>query len=78
LLQQNQGVPDIVGIGVRMGGENFANAGGQTPRPASGFGGSGDGSALFHASSGSLSNFSRLVTGISKQGIDFFARLHPP
>jgi hypothetical protein len=36
LLQQNQGVTDIVAVGIGVGHKNFFNARGQTPRPAAG------------------------------------------
>jgi hypothetical protein len=56
--------------------QNFSNAHCQTTRPSSGFGGINWLNAAFHSSNGSLSFFSGLVTGISKQGIDFtFHRL---
>lgn len=74
LLQQNQSMPDVVGIGVRMGGQNVFNAGGQTACPAFGFGGVVGWNALFHAGSASLNNFSKLVTGIPRMKRHF----HPP
>ena len=66
LLQQNQGVTDVVRIGVRMGGENFSDTQGQTSRPAFGFGGVVGLGGAFHAGNGSLGGFPKLVTGISK------------
>ncbi len=48
LFQQNQSVPDIVGISIRMNGENFFNFRRKTNCPSSGFGGVADLSARFH------------------------------
>jgi len=64
LLQQDRSMPHVVGIGVRMGCQNFSDAHGQTARPALGFGGGVGLSALFHARGESLSGFSNFVTGI--------------
>jgi len=49
LLQQNQSVADVVAVGIGMRGENFSDAHGQPPRPASGFGGINWLNASFHA-----------------------------
>ena len=52
-----------------MGSENFPDAHGQPSRPALGLSGIVDLGALFHAGSGILSDFLKLVTGISKQTV---------
>jgi hypothetical protein len=64
LLQQYQGVTNIVGVGLGMGGQDLADTQGQPPCPAPGFGGIGDWSALFHADEQSLTSVLQLVTDV--------------
>jgi hypothetical protein len=66
LFQQNQGVADIIRIGSGMRRDNFFDARGQAPRPASGLGGVLGLSALFHADNKILGDCSNLVTGFSE------------
>ena len=69
---------DIVRISLGMRRDNFFDAHGQASRLAPGFGCVVGLNASFHAGNDSLSLFSDLVTGISKQGIDLFLhnRIH--
>ncbi|MGA2788378.1 MAG: hypothetical protein ABSF60_12705 [Verrucomicrobiota bacterium] len=49
LFQQNQGVADIIAVGPGIGRKNFLDAHRQASRPAPGFGGILELSALFHS-----------------------------
>jgi len=78
LLQQNQGMPDVVGIGLGMNTQHLLNPRCQAPRPTLGFGGGVGFSALFHANDARLIGFSDFVTGVSEQEIDLLphCRIH--
>jgi hypothetical protein len=55
LLKQNQGVTDIVTIGIGMGGDDFFDSHRETLRPGSRLGGIAGLGAPFHAGGTSLS-----------------------
>jgi hypothetical protein len=70
LLQQNQGVPDIVAVRFGMSREDLLDATRELPCPTLSLGRIACVSTLFHAGAGSVSGFSRHVIAIPKLETD--------
>ena len=70
LFQQDQGVADIVWIGVRVSRQNLFDAGRQSKRPASSSRRTGCWLALSHVVGGRLPSRAGIVTVVPEQRID--------
>jgi len=73
LFQQDQGVANIVRIGVRMSRQNLFDAGRQSNRSASSLRRTGWGMALSHVDGGRLASPKGIVTVVPKQRIELGA-----
>ena len=71
LFQQDQGVANIVPIGVRMSRQYLFDAGHQTNRPASGLRGAYCWMALSHVDGGRLTSHGRIVTAVPYSTLAF-------